>query len=201
MKKIIIAVVGVIIVGGIGLPPLLGSMTENTVRTHIESWNDNPMFAFRVESYDRNWFTSSARIAVGVDPEYARTVMPAGDPSASNLAAAMVADFSLPFTLEVEHGPIVLSDGLFVGLSKMARVVDEFAHRPQVQERLTTQIAETMMTCTDAKGVAVVLEATHTCMTCRGIRKAGSIMVTSAVRGTCRSDARTRSEVMALLHR
>jgi len=94
-----------------------------------------------------------------------------------------------------------LPDGKVVGLSKMARVVDEFAHRPQVQERLTTQIADTMMTCTDAKGVAVVMEATHTCMTCRGIRKAGSIMVTSAIRGLCRSDARTRSEVMALLHR
>jgi len=94
-----------------------------------------------------------------------------------------------------------LPDGKVVGLSKMARVVDEFAHRPQVQERLTTQIAESMITCTDAKGVAVVMEATHTCMTCRGIRKAGSIMVTSAVRGLCRSDARTRSEVMSLLHR
>jgi GTP cyclohydrolase I len=94
-----------------------------------------------------------------------------------------------------------LPDGKVVGLSKMARVVDEFAHRPQVQERLTTQIADSMMSCIEAKGVAVVMEATHTCMTCRGIRKAGSIMVTSAVRGTCKSDARTRSEVMSLLHR
>lgn len=93
-----------------------------------------------------------------------------------------------------------LPDGKVVGLSKMARVVDEFAHRPQVQERLTTQIADSMMECIEAKGVAVVMEATHTCMTCRGIRKAGATMVTSAVRGTCRSDARTRSEVMSLLH-
>jgi GTP cyclohydrolase I len=58
-----------------------------------------------------------------------------------------------------------------------------------------------MIECISAKGVAVVMEATHTCMTCRGIRKAGSVMVTSAVRGRCRSDARTRAEVMALLHR
>ncbi|GJM23997.1 MAG: GTP cyclohydrolase 1 [Phycisphaerae bacterium] len=94
-----------------------------------------------------------------------------------------------------------LPDGKVVGLSKMARVVDEFAHRPQVQERLTTQIAESMIECTAAKGVAVVLEATHTCMTCRGIKKSGSVMVTSAIRGLCRSDARTRSEVMTLLHR
>jgi len=92
-----------------------------------------------------------------------------------------------------------LPDGKVVGLSKMARVVDEFAHRPQVQERLTTQIAESMMECIEAKGVAVIMEATHTCMTCRGIRKAGAVMVTSAVRGICRSDARTRSEIMSLL--
>lgn len=94
-----------------------------------------------------------------------------------------------------------LPDGKVVGLSKMARVVDEFAHRPQVQERLTTQIADSMMECAGAKGVAVVMEATHACMTCRGIKKAGSIMVTSAMRGLCRSDARTRSEVLTLLYK
>jgi GTP cyclohydrolase I len=94
-----------------------------------------------------------------------------------------------------------LPDGKVVGLSKLARVVDEFAHRPQVQERLTMQIADSLMACIGAKGAAVVMEATHTCMTCRGVKKAGSIMVTSAVRGRCRSDARTRSEVMVLLHR
>jgi len=94
-----------------------------------------------------------------------------------------------------------LPDGQVVGISKLARVVDGFAHRPQVQERLTSQIAVLLMQRLAAKGVAVVVEATHTCMTCRGVKKAGSIMVTSAVRGLCRSDARTRGEVMALLHR
>ena len=93
-----------------------------------------------------------------------------------------------------------LPDGQVVGISKLARVVDDFAHRPQVQERLTSQIADLLMEKLQAKGVAVVMEATHTCMTCRGIKKAGSIMVTSAVRGRCRSDARTRAEVMTLLH-
>ncbi len=93
-----------------------------------------------------------------------------------------------------------LPNGQVVGISKLARVVDAFAHRPQVQERLTSQIADLLMKKLEAKGVAIVLEATHTCMTCRGIRKAGSIMVTSAVRGRCKSDARTRSEVMLLLH-
>ena len=93
-----------------------------------------------------------------------------------------------------------LPDGRVVGISKLARVIDDFSHRLQVQERLTSQIADLLMDRLSAKGVAVVLEATHTCMTCRGIRKAGSVMVTSAIRGLCRSDARTRSEVMSLLH-
>jgi GTP cyclohydrolase I len=93
-----------------------------------------------------------------------------------------------------------LPDGQVVGISKLARVVDEFAHRPQVQERLTSQIADLLMDKLQAKGVAVVIEATHMCMTCRGIKKSGSMMVTSAVRGLCRSDARTRGEVMLLLH-
>jgi len=93
-----------------------------------------------------------------------------------------------------------LPDGRVVGISKLARVVDDFAHRPQVQERMTSQIADLLTAKLDAKGVAVVLEATHACMTCRGVKKAGSIMVTSAVRGLCRSDARTRNEVMTLLH-
>ena len=93
-----------------------------------------------------------------------------------------------------------LPDGQVVGISKLARVVDTFAHRPQVQERLTSQIADLLMEKLRAKGVAVVLAATHTCMTCRGIKKAGSVMVTSAVRGRCKSDARTRAEVMSLLH-
>ena len=93
-----------------------------------------------------------------------------------------------------------IPDGQVVGISKLARVVDDFAHRPQVQERLTSQIADLLMEKLQAKGVAVVISAVHTCMTCRGIRKPGSLMVTSAVRGRCRSDARTRGEVMSLLH-
>ncbi|MCH8969843.1 MAG: GTP cyclohydrolase I FolE [Planctomycetes bacterium] len=92
-----------------------------------------------------------------------------------------------------------LPKGKVVGISKLARVVDAFAHRPQVQERLTSQIADILMSSLEAKGVAVLISATHTCMTCRGVRKPGSIMVTSAVRGLCKSDPRTRGEVMSLL--
>ena len=94
-----------------------------------------------------------------------------------------------------------LPDGKVVGLSKLARIVDDFAHRPQVQERLTTQIADILMDSVNAKGVVVVMEAVHSCMTCRGVKKPGSVMVTSAVRGQCRDSATTRAEVMALLHR
>jgi GTP cyclohydrolase I len=93
-----------------------------------------------------------------------------------------------------------LPDGRVVGLSKLARVVDAFARRPQVQERLTNQIADLLTRSLQAKGVAVVMEARHSCMTCRGVKKPNSVMITSAVRGICRSDARTRAEVMALLH-
>ncbi len=93
-----------------------------------------------------------------------------------------------------------LPDGKVVGISKLARVVDAYARRPQVQERLTSQVADVLLDKLHAKGVAVVISAVHSCMTCRGVKKAGSVMVTSAVRGQCRSDPRTRSEVMSLLH-
>jgi GTP cyclohydrolase IA len=92
-----------------------------------------------------------------------------------------------------------LPNGKIAGISKLARVVDAFASRPQVQERLTNQIADLLFNRLDAKGVAVVIKATHTCMTCRGVRKPGSLMVTSALRGRCKADARTRSELMVLL--
>ena len=91
--------------------------------------------------------------------------------------------------------------GKVLGISKLARIVESFAHRPQVQERLTTQIAEFLMKKIDARGVVVVMEATHTCMTIRGVKKPGSTMVTSAMLGLFRSDARSRSEVMSLIGR
>lgn len=103
----------------------------------------------------------------------------------------------LPFIGEAHVA--YLPAGRIAGISKLARVVDEFARRPQVQERMTDQIADLLMTRLEAKGVAVVLEAHHLCMTCRGVKKPGTKMVTSALRGLCKSDARTRSEVMILL--
>lgn len=94
-----------------------------------------------------------------------------------------------------------LPRGRVVGLSKLARVVEEISKRPQVQERMTHQIADLINTELDAKGVVVVLEATHTCMTIRGISKPGSLTVTSAVRGLFKSNQSSRAEVMALINR
>lgn len=92
-----------------------------------------------------------------------------------------------------------LPDGKIVGLSKLARAVEIFARRPQVQERLTGQIADVIEEVVGAKGVGVVIEAEHLCMTARGIRKPGSSMVTSAMRGRFRADQNTRQEFLSLI--
>lgn len=87
-----------------------------------------------------------------------------------------------------------------VGVSKLARIVDCFAKRLQVQERLTAQIADFLNEHLKPQGVAVVLEASHSCMTIRGIKKPGSVMVTSAIRGIFKKDPRSRAEVLSLMH-
>ena len=89
--------------------------------------------------------------------------------------------------------------GKVIGVSKLARVVEGFARRPQVQERLTCQIAELLMDKLDAKGAGVIIEANHTCMTIRGVRKPGAEMVTSAMLGTFRQHLATRTEAIKLL--
>lgn len=91
--------------------------------------------------------------------------------------------------------------GRILGLSKLARLVDVFSRRPQVQERLTSQIADLLSDRVHVNGCAVVIEAVHTCMTCRGVRKPNAVMVTSAVRGVIRTSEPTRAETMALLLR
>ena len=93
-----------------------------------------------------------------------------------------------------------LPKGKIVGLSKLARVVETFARRPQVQERMAEQLADLLMAELEPRGVAVILEAAHTCMTIRGIRKAGSICITSAMRGGFKDNPSTRAELMALIH-
>lgn len=121
----------------------------------------------------------------------------------------MVALRDIPFNSMCEHHLMpfegkahiaYIPGGKIVGLSKLARIVDEYAHRPQVQERLTSQIADLLADRVHVKGCAVVLEAVHTCMTCRGVRKPGAVMVTSALRGLMQSADKTRAEALALLH-
>jgi GTP cyclohydrolase IA len=104
----------------------------------------------------------------------------------------------LPFMGKAHVG--YLPNGKIVGLSKLARVVEVLSRRPQVQERMTEQIADLLMEELAARGVAVVLEATHTCMTIRGVRKPNSVMTTSAMRGVFQTNPSTRTELMALLH-
>lgn len=93
------------------------------------------------------------------------------------------------------------SDGRICGLSKLARLVDVFAKRPQVQERLTSQVADTLVKELDPQGVLVVLEAEHLCMSMRGVKKPGSKTTTSAVRGSFARDPKTRSEALAHIYR
>jgi GTP cyclohydrolase I len=104
----------------------------------------------------------------------------------------------LPFTGVAHVGYIPDKDGRITGLSKLARLVDVFARRPQVQERLTTQVADSLMQILRPRGVIAVIECEHLCMTMRGVRKAGARTVTSAVRGQLRDPA-TRAEAMSLI--
>lgn len=90
-------------------------------------------------------------------------------------------------------------DGRITGLSKLARLVDGFAHRPQVQERLTAQVADAMVMILQPRGVFVVIECEHLCMSMRGVRKPGSLTVTSAVRGIFKANPATRAEALSIL--
>jgi GTP cyclohydrolase IA len=104
----------------------------------------------------------------------------------------------VPFTGVAHIGYIPSDDGRITGLSKLARLVDVFARRPQVQERLTTQVADSLVDLLEPRGTIVVVECEHLCMTMRGVRKPGAKTVTSAVRGQMRDPA-TRAEAMSLI--
>jgi GTP cyclohydrolase I len=104
----------------------------------------------------------------------------------------------VPFTGVAHVGYIPSNDGRLTGLSKLARLVDVYARRPQVQERMTTQIADSLMRILEPRGVIIVVQCEHQCMSMRGIRKQGATTVTSAVRGQLRDPA-TRAEAMSLI--
>src|SRR5262245_11172287 len=111
--------------------------------------------------------------------------------------ASLCEHHMLPFIGTAHIG--YLPNGRIVGLSKLARVVEDVSHRPQVQERMTEDIADLLMQELGARGVAVVVEAMHTCMTIRGVRRPGSLCVTSALRGNFKDNQSTRAEVLALI--
>jgi GTP cyclohydrolase I len=105
----------------------------------------------------------------------------------------------LPFHGVAHIGYIPGADGRITGLSKLARLVEVFARRPQVQERLTSQVADLLMKQLEPRGVIAVLECEHMCMAMRGIQKGGARTITSAVRGLLRDDAKSRAEAMSLI--
>ena len=115
--------------------------------------------------------------------------------------SALCEHHMLPFNGKAHVAYIPNKDGRITGLSKIARVVDVCAKRLQVQERLTTQVADAIERALEPRGVFVVIEAEHLCMTMRGVKKPGSLTVTSAVRGLFRSDERTRQEAISLIGR
>jgi GTP cyclohydrolase IA len=106
----------------------------------------------------------------------------------------------IPFVGKAHVAYIPNADGRITGLSKLARLVDSLSKRPQVQERLTTQIADEIDASLQPRGVLVVIEAEHLCMSMRGVRKPGSLTVTSAVRGQFRDSVATRNEAMQFIH-
>ena len=175
---------------------------EQAVRLILEGIGDDPERAGvadtprRVAEMYEEIFSG-----VGVDP----TPIPQVVPGANFDEMIMVKDIPLqslcehhllPFNGKAHVAYIPNRDGRITGLSKVARVVDILSKRPQVQERLTTEIADTIERALEPRGVFVMIEAEHLCMTMRGVKKPGSITVTSAVRGLFRNDARTRQEAL-----
>jgi len=114
--------------------------------------------------------------------------------------ASLCEHHMVPFIGKAHVGYIPGDDGRVTGLSKLARLVDAYARRLQVQERMTTQIADTVQKVLSPRGVLVVVEAEHLCMSMRGVKKPGTLTITSAVRGLFRDDPRTRAEAMEFVH-
>jgi GTP cyclohydrolase I len=178
------------------------SKIEDAVRMILEGIGDDPERDGVAETPRRVADMYEEIFAgVGVDP----TPIPQVVPGANFDEMIMVKDIPLqslcehhllPFNGRAHVAYIPNKDGRITGLSKVARVVDILSKRPQVQERLTTEIADTIEEALEPRGVFVMIEAEHLCMTMRGVKKPGSITVTSAVRGLFRKDARTRQEAL-----
>jgi len=176
---------------------------EKAVMSMIEAIGEDPqreglvdtphriaeMYAELFEGLHRN---PEDELQVGFDEDHQEMVIAKDIPFYS-----MCEHHLLPFYGMAHVGYI--PNGRIAGISKLSRVVEAFARRPQLQERLTTQIADTIVKVLEPKGVAVILQAEHLCMTMRGIKKPGSSIVTSAMRGLFRQRAATRAEFLTLI--
>ncbi|HML01544.1 MAG TPA: GTP cyclohydrolase I FolE [Acidimicrobiales bacterium] len=147
------------------------------------------------ELFSGNGQDPGQHLSVSFAAEHDEMVMVRDIPFASLCEHHMV-----PFIGKAHVGYIPGEDGRITGLSKLARLVDDFAHRLQVQERMTTQIADCLEAVLQPRGVLVVVEAEHLCMSMRGVKKPGTLTITSAVRGLFRDDPRTRAEAMEFVH-
>ena len=178
---------------------------EQAVRLILEGIGDDPD-RDGVKDTPRRVASMYEEIFSGIDadPEIHVTVVPGADFDEMIIVKdvplySVCEHHLLPWVGRAHVAYIPNKDGRITGLSKIARVVDTCAKRLQVQERLTTQIADAIERGLDPRGVFVMIEAEHLCMTMRGVRKPGSLTVTSAVRGLFRSDERTRQEVLSLV--
>jgi GTP cyclohydrolase I len=193
--------------------PLPSHLSPAVDRGRIESAVREILFAIGEDPDREGLLDTPARVA----RMYAETCSGLHEDAAQHLKVTfdaghdemiMVRDISMfsmcehhlvPFFGTAHVGYIPNTDGRVTGLSKLARLVDGFSRRPQVQERLTTQIADAIESSLDPRGVLVVIEAEHMCMAMRGIRKTGASTVTSAVRGIFRTDSSARAEAMRFI--
>jgi GTP cyclohydrolase I len=185
--------------GGVDLPRI-----ERAVREILFAIGEDPDRASLIETPARV-ARMYAEMFSGLHSEPGRHLQKVFEENYDEMV--LVRDISFNSTCEHHLLPFMgvahvgyLPRGKVTGLSKLARVVEEISRKPQVQERMTHQIADLISQELNPKGVIVVLEATHTCMTIRGIRKPGSLTVTSAVRGLFKSNQSSRAEAMALIY-
>jgi GTP cyclohydrolase I len=185
-------------------PTVLPQQGETLVRRLLEELGEDPRRQGLVRTPHRVW-ESLSFLTAGYDRDVLDVV---GDAIFEDEYDEMVMIHDIEFYSLCEHHMLpffgachiaYVPDGRIVGLSKLPRVVDLFSHRLQVQERLTTQVADALQDVLEPKGVGVIVEASHLCMMMRGVEKQSSRTTTSAMRGIFKSDHRTRSEFLSLV--
>lgn len=179
---------------------------ENAVKEILEAIGEDPNREGLIET-PRRVAQMYADIFSGLSDDPCRHIKIFSEPENDEMVVvrdiplySMCEHHLLPF-IGKAHIAYLPADGKVIGLSKLARIVSDFSKRPQLQERLTAQIADFLMQELQPKGIAVIIDAEHLCMTMRGARAAGAKTQTSALRGAMRSDAKTRAEVMSLLQK